>query len=350
VPTTGRARQGDDRGAARRLPESATYGDLVALARSLEDRGASDSEAGCLLGAGTSGGWVLAADLAPAVRPLPEPPQDHAEFLRAERGPVRVLTRWGGAGPRSAALAVATITSAVPPAPGSEGAVVFLVPEGALLRSTIGPAPPRAGAGPAPPEAPVPIAALGAALAALGLPAPRAPIVVAAEARTRLADVRAALRAVEATGAQVQLGVALPPGTALPADPVVAPDAAARGLCPNGLRDLPPDAAEGDIDVRALRAALGALSGTASRCLGTAGPAGSGGGRFELAVRLAPEGRVAEACATLDSAGDPALRACVLEAVRGLDLPRPSPAGFVDLAFPLVLSADATAVQRASCD
>jgi hypothetical protein len=199
-------------------------------------------------------------------------------------------------------------------------------------------------------ERPIALPALSAALAALGPPEARSPVVVAAEARTPISALRAALAAVEATGAKLQLGVALPPGTALPADPVLPPEAATRGLCPGGLRDLPQGAAEGDVDVRELRAALGALSRTASRCLGTAGPAGTGGGRFELAVRVAPEGRVSEACATRDSAGDPALRACVLEAVRALDLPRPAPPGFVDLAFPLLLVPDAAANQRASCE
>ena len=59
----------------RALPGSAVFGDLVEVARALDERRDSRSESGCLLRA-SPGAYRLEADLAVAVRPLPQAPEE----------------------------------------------------------------------------------------------------------------------------------------------------------------------------------------------------------------------------------------------------------------------------------
>ncbi|MFW5876139.1 MAG: hypothetical protein ACOCXM_05340, partial [Myxococcota bacterium] len=69
--------------AHRALGPAATFGELVAAARALDDAGAGDADAGCLLRSPptSAGGWRLEADLAVAVRPLPDAPANLASRL-----------------------------------------------------------------------------------------------------------------------------------------------------------------------------------------------------------------------------------------------------------------------------
>ena len=304
----------------RDLGAGATFADLVETARALDGQGDGDSDAGCLLrGAGS---WRLEADLAVPLRPLPAPVASLAQALRRHSGPVRVLSRWGQRGGGRRAVAVFTMT---PRTPG-QSALVFVGAEGLVLRSTDGAL-----------EATVTPAELGERLVDY------AEVVIPADAGTpldRLASVAAALPA-ETT---VAFGVLLPEDTRLP-EPLVPAEASEAGLCPGGLP--PTDEAEGRFDAASAAGALADLRGRLARCNEYRSGVGEAAGVLAVGFRIGPGGEVTQACATADAIGDPALRACALQAVQETRFA--DPGGVVDLALPLGFEADATARQQVLC-
>ncbi|MDQ3037735.1 MAG: hypothetical protein M3Y87_35405, partial [Myxococcota bacterium] len=116
----------------RALPPHATFADLAAAARTLDDHRDSESDEGCLIRA-SSDGYALAADLAVAVRPLPTPAEDLDARLSQTAGPVRVLTRYGGYGGDDAALGLVAIATTLPPTRGVALAL-FLTSQGVYAR------------------------------------------------------------------------------------------------------------------------------------------------------------------------------------------------------------------------
>jgi hypothetical protein len=145
---------------------------------------------------------------------------------------------------------------------------------------------------------------------------------------------------------EVALAVALPPGTRLPAR---APDSP-EGLCPKGLPEPASGEVEGSLGQDAVRTAVAPLRTAALSCALSAGGRALLGGRLTLALRVGKEGRATTACVVEDAIGEPLLRRCLISAARDLNLPAPSPAGFVDLHLPLQIALTGPSAQRASCD
>ena len=329
---------------ARALGATATFAELVRAARELEDRGEGNATAGCLLrGSGAVGeAWRFEADVAVAVRPLPAAWDDYDAHLRAHRGPARILSRWGQTRAEPYSLALATLTSTVPVDTTLPAAVVLLTDAGAYVLGTAQSS--------APVGAAVPTARLVEALRALQPGGAPAMIAVTAEAALPLASLREALAVLGELGVPIALAVPLAPDVRLPADPVASPDVAERGLCGRGLPEPPPSAVEGDLAQSVVVAALSPLRDAVARCMSNATGRAASGGRLDVTLRIGADGTVTEACAVRDDVLDPALRICVLEAARSLRFPLPSPSGYVDLALPLRLAADATLAQRPLCE
>jgi hypothetical protein len=310
-------------GVTRALAPDATYGDLVTLARELDGASRADSDAGCLLGPER-----LAADLALPLRPLPLPIVSLARALNRHSGPMRVLSRWGQRGAGRRAVAVFTMT----PRTSGEALLVFVGEDGVRLRATGGEA------GSPEPFADEALAErVGAARATIS-----GPVVLVADAGASLARVRTLLAALP-EDAVVALGVLLPEDTRLP-QPLV-PDDPEAGLCADGLP--PTDEAEGQFDVAAARAALAELQEKVTRCNDYRSGSGRDEGTITVALRLSDGGAVSAACASGDTVGDPALRACTLAAVREVRFP--DPAGVVDLAIPFRFEPSPLATQRPLC-
>ena len=327
----------------RELPAPGSFADLVRAARTLDERSEDASDAGCQLGRRRER-WYLAADLAVAVRPLPDAGDDFASRLDGDRGAVRILSRWGqlGEGERTAVVA---FTSAPPPPADSDALVVFVSADGARLRTTAG----EVDGGAA---GPFPIAEAEARVEALMSRAPTLQsVVVAAEGAVSLARLTELLSRLPArAAASLTLGVPLPAGARLPeALAATTPEASPEHTCPDGLPELPADAEAGELSAEALSSALAPIASSAGECVATAGPQGARGGQLTLLLRVAPDGSVQTACAQQDDLGDPSVLACLLERFRAARFSAPEPAGYVDAALPLRLSPDTRLRQSPLC-
>lgn len=318
----------------RALAPDATFTDLLRAARTLDDRRDQDSDAGCLLARAPSG-WRLAADLAVAVRPLANAPDDLDARLAAA-APVVVLSRWGRYGtPGDGMLVLNAVTSTLPPP--REPAVVWVVTaDGVYVRSTAAPSAREAGT---------------AEAARAALPADPGALFVAAAGSVSLARLAAVLAVVppELAG-RVALAVPLAEGVRLPADEGSSAGTEDNSRCPDGLPELAADAPIGDLRPDRIVASLGPLRQGAEICVGaTAGP-GAAGGRVVLAMRIGPDGVVNEACVIESAAPDPVLHECLARAARAVAFDAPSPPGFVDVQLPLVLASLPVQRQRALCE
>lgn len=316
----------------RALAADATFADLVQAAVRQDERRASDSEAGCLVRAATSG-FVLEADLSVAVRGLPAAPDDLADRARASGGRARVLTRLGGYGTASSLVAVAltTIAGASP----RRGALLVQTAEGVFLLGTEDP-----GA-----AEPLAIAAVVERLASMDV----ASVFVTADGRTSLSELLRLLAALPASLAgRVALATVLPEDAIAPAE--ASDDTATpHGAICEGLPSLADDAAVGELDTASLRAALGSLVPAGQACVATS--ASGLGGLVRVAFRIADDGHVREACVVEDETGDPTLRACLVDALMAMAFPRPT-GGSVDVELPLRLELqhDAAHHQRPVCE
>ncbi|MBX3273336.1 MAG: hypothetical protein KF729_23940 [Sandaracinaceae bacterium] len=317
----------------RALGPDATYTDLLRAARALDDLRDQDSDAGCLL-ARDGRGFRLAADLAVAVRPLANAP-DGLDARLAARAPVVVLSRWGRYGERAdGAFVLNAVTSTLPPR--EEPAIVWVITtDGVYVRSTAAPS----------------AAAAGTAEAArAALPARVGALFVAAAGEVSLARLASVLALVppELAG-RVALAVPLAEGVRLPEAPV-ASDEPDPSWCEDGLPPIDEDAPQGSLRPDRIVRSLGPLRDAAASCVGGASGPGAAGGRVALAMRIAPDGRVAEACVRERAAPDPALHACLVRAARAIAFEAPSPPGFVDVELPLVLAPLTAQRQRALCE
>lgn len=319
----------DASAAERSLAGDATYADLLDAARGLDQRRDTASDAGCLLGGGGDA-WRLAADLAPAIRPLPEADGDLDTRLSAGVGEVTVLTRWGPLGTGHAeGIALTAVTTTLPTA-SSSARVWFVTERGIYERSSDG------DVGATEPTAEPDVDGLST-------------LFIAAEAGlplSRLAEVLA--MAPPQLAGHIGLAVSLAEGTRLP-EPAAENAAEGVPICPEGVPPLAEEAPYGSLRADQLRSRLGPLRERAAICVSTATGPGAAGGRFDVAVRIDAEGAVQDACVQSDSADDPALRACLVRALRDLRFDAPSPPGVVDVALPLVLSPAAAQRQTPLC-
>jgi len=325
----------------RVLGAGATFGDLVAAARRLDDRREADSDRGCLLAGSAGAPWRLEGDLSVAVRPLPDAPGDLDERVpeAGDRGKVRVLTRWGQLDPAARDLVLVAFTS-TPPLRATSAVALLLTDRGVYLR--------HVGESPIEPFGPLSVDQAGARLqTSLGDAAP--PVFVTAETGVDLARLRTLLHWLpESVHGATALAVPLAPETRIP-------DPGARreddtGLCPDGLPDPPADAAEGTLSPEQLLGSLTPLREGSRACFDNATGEAATGGRLVVHLRVGPDGEVTEVCFPEDEVKDPGLRSCVAESARATRFPAPDPPGFVDAAIPLSFQPDDSLRQRPLCD
>ncbi len=305
---------------ARSLSAGASYADLVGAARRQDQLRDQDSDAGCLLRVGATP--RLEADLAAAVRPLPEVPP----ALSSRLGTVAVLTRYGAIGAPDAALGLVAFTTT---RPAAARARVLLVTRSALFR----------GATDASRFEPIEPAALAT------IDDGSSHVFVTAEAGVSLEALAEILGALPVTLAgRVGLAVALPEGTRLP---VVPPREELETAAVCELSPLP-DEAWGELDTAAIRAGVAPLAERASLCAGTTDGPGALGGRVVVSMRIDPSGRVTDACVTEDGTDDGVLRACLVRAARELTIGPPR-GGSIDVALPIRIEPGVSHRQVALC-
>jgi hypothetical protein len=316
----------------RDLASDATFAQLCDAAREQDRLRDQDSDAGCLLRR-RPGAFRLEADLAVAVRPLPEAEAD-LDPRMASTAPLRVLTRYGAYG-TSAEMGLVALTTTAPPRGAIEdavGLVLVLTDRGVYARRTDAP---FGAASPAP---------LSEVLASASVHEVST-IFVTAEAGLPLDGLFSTLAALppELAG-HVALASALPEGVALPERPTLDPGPPAP-LC-DGIAETDEPWSE-TVSGPALLERVASIRGSLALCVGASTGPGARGGRMELMVRLTRGGGVAEACIRADSTDDEPLRACILRVVRELTFP--DPAGQVIFAVPLVLEPGTAHAQTAVC-
>jgi hypothetical protein len=325
-----------DDGAPQRDPRllgpDATFADLVAAARALDDAGAGERTADCLLrSVPTDDAVRLEAQVTPAVRPLSSPP-DRIDAATAG-APLALLSPWGRAGSPDAVTVLVTFTDTPPM--GTPMAMA-LTHDGIRMMG-------RPGEG-QPPDAAL---SVEDALTFLEGHTGADVWVVTAAAGVPVRTLHDWLRRLPGDAPPVALAVPLPPGTRLPDEPQAAtPDAA---LCEGGLAPPAANTSQGDMDAAAARQALMPLHDALPQCA-SADPSIAGReARLGLYLRVGEAGQVVDACITADSVGSPWLRRCVLAAAMGLQFPRPQPAGVVDLALPVAFHLEVDPAPRPVC-
>lgn len=305
---------------ARLLSSGATFSDLVGAARRQDELRDQDSDAGCLLRRGPAP--RLEADLAAAVRPLPEVPPTLSSRLAG----VAVLTRYGALGSVDAPLGLVAFTTT---RPAASRARVLVVTRGGLFR----------GATDAPRFEPIERSALAT------IDDGTSHVFVTAEAAVTVEALAEVLAALPTTLAgRVGLAVALPESTRLPAR------AAAEGPDSVPLCELSPlpDEAWGELETPAIREGVAPLLERARLCAGTTDGAGALGGRVVVSMRIGPDGRVVEACVTEDETDDGVLRACLVAGARELVIGPPR-GGSIDVALPIRIEPGVAHRQVALC-
>jgi hypothetical protein len=323
---------------ARALGPGATFADLVNATRVLIRGGHNDSSAGCLL-ARDPGGFMLRADLMPALDELPEVPLELDAQLPRTLGPARVLTAWGPAGRAEPEIVLTSFTSL--PAESVHAPVVVLVLTDAGVYVRYGSAPVSDDGHALPIDT-----VIAHVLAAPGNA--DAVFYVSAEASVPLGTLAQLLHLLPADRS-VALALVLPAGTKLPTA-AAAPPAPSADMCADGLPELPESEAQGEIATNAIVGALEPLQAAARDCMDNANAAARAGGRLVLALRIARDGSVDRACTVKDAIGDAALTACVLSGARQLRFPQPSPSGSVDVQLPLSLAPLGPTAQRGMCE
>lgn len=315
----------------RSLRAGATWADLLALARRLDDRRADASEAGCLLRGDATRGFRLEADLAVTVRPLAQP---QAQAVAALSENVSIVSRWGAhhapATPETPRL-VGDFTLTRPWQAASRHVVVGIARERVVLID-----PGAAGADVAPRD-------LAAALRTRGA----THVHVIADADVALSRVANVLDELDTVGAEVALSVLLPEGARAPEPERAGGDG--PPLCADGLPDPGGDATPDTRELLAIRQSLGPLRQAAERCQSEAMSAGIGAVDVLLAFRIEPDGTVPEACVVEESRPAAALRRCLSGAARGIAFPVSAARGPLVLELPLSLRPSAGNAQRARC-
>src|SRR5262245_39372645 len=271
---------------SRFLPQTATYADVVDIARALDAANHTRSDASCLVRVGPHA--QLDADVLVGAKPLPEVPLALAPVLEKAAGPAAVVSAWGTSPGELPDVALVAFTSTTPRSAKWPAVSVIATAPGVFVRGA-------AQVLRAHPEA-LSIEAAGALLAQLPDPAV---VYVSAESSVALEQLVALLRSIP-NRFEVGLAVVLPKGTRLPA-----PAAPSSELsCPDGLPGPADTEAEGSLDPAQLRAALVPLRDAGLSCALSAGGRALQGGRLELGIRIGADGRPREVCTVNDSIGE----------------------------------------------
>ncbi|HKU43228.1 MAG TPA: hypothetical protein VJR89_33940 [Polyangiales bacterium] len=325
---------------SRFLPQTATYADVVDIARALDAADHTRSDAGCLIRVGPPA--QLDADVLAGAKPLPEVPIALAAALEKAAGPAAVVSAWGTSPGELPEIALVAFTSTTPrsakwpavavfaTAPGKlapDGSRVFVRGAAQVLRAH--------------PEA-MSVEAAGALLAQVPDPAI---VYVSAESAVGLEQLVALLRTIP-NRFEVALAVALPKATRLPTPAAPSSELA----CADGLPAPADSDVEGSLDRAQLREVLAPLRDAGLACALSTGGRALLGGRLELGIRIGPDGRPRDVCMVKDAIGEAVLRRCLVSAARSLQFPAPNPAGFVDVQLPIELALEGPAAQRALCE
>lgn len=311
--------------ASRVVKPTTTYGSLVDQIAELDRRGLAHSDEACLLSMSKgSDQWHLSADLAVAVRPLPEAPIDLDAQL-SNRQAASVLTRWGhlGAGAKGPLLAALTTS---PPSAREQALIIFVTDQGIYGRSS-NVAVPIGWDGALNPEQ------LGALLRKERekLSSSVDGIYITAERDITLEQVKRLLVDLTPLQVPVALAAALAKDTRQPPKK----EASSELLCPRGLPPLDPGTAYGTLEARQLQEARKTLQERAETCMEHASGTSAEGNTLNLTLRLDKSGRLIQACFVNDEIGDVGLRQCVNQALKEVRFPAPEPPGIVDINIPL---------------
>jgi len=303
----------------------------VRVVARLDETGNGHSTAACLLR--EENGLRLEADLTPAARPLPTPPERTTVDRTTHAAGVSVMTTWGNVTSDADDTVLLAFTTISPRAATAPVVAMFVTPHGVIVRA---PAPSEDSAvGPLSPDE------AGALLAQLAGPAT---VYVTADRDVEARSVFQLLKLVP-NRFEAALAVALPTGTRLPSPT----QDTQEGICTDGLPLAAAQATPGELSPSAAQLAVAPLRESALGCAVQAGGRAFLGGRLALMLRVGKDGRVHEACFSRDEIHEPLLRRCVISTVKELTFPEPTPGDFADLQVPLQLDLTGPAPQRVSC-
>jgi hypothetical protein len=316
-------------GDPRSLRANATFKDLVNLVNRLDQQGLDNSPDHCLLKkpASSDQPWLIKADLAVAVRPLPEPPAELASVVRDGSLPITILSRWGRLGDVPQSLALAAFTTD-PVANTLPSFVIFLTAEGIFLRA------PNSQNDALPKHA-LTIDTLAPVLAE-HVSGRDAVMYLTAEGAIPLSAFYETLASLPSGKSRIVIASPLPLNTRLPAQGSSSPSQ--NQSCPEGLPTAPDDSAEGSLATDAISDGINPLHQALEVCLSRSTVTASTSGKLTLALRIGREGRVERSCLMEDDVRDSTLTNCVLNAANQLIFPKPNPAGLVDVHLPLRVS------------
>ncbi len=292
------------------LPLDATFGELIATINQRPEA-ESDSPVSCILVPSSS--FKLDSPTAQAMRPLPPPPDDLDEHFDAVPDTVRLLTLWGQVGVEADRLVAVTFT--MTSAEQKRTLFSALTDRGIILRNDNlkGDAQTHA-----------------QALRALEKETPPpSHVVVSAEKNVPLRHIYAWLQTLHSfPELSVSLAVMLPEGTKVPEPPL---EHATELRCGESAID-----STGDVDVAAVQAEISKTTPTLAGCLSPG--RGSRGGTAAVQLSVSSTGEVDSVCIAEGSFDSAESERCVLDALRTIALPAPTPAGSrATLLLPLAL-------------
>jgi hypothetical protein len=326
----------------RLLSTDARFGDLIAAVNHLDQHDQHHSEKKCLLRRlpFNSERIALEADLAVAVRPLPDAPERLDKRLRTESGKIHVITIWDRIGVDASGIALVAFTTTSPASARLPAVALFLTDRGITIRQT--------DQIPEPNNKPIQLNQLASFLADIASQKNFA-LYVTADAQIPLSALYDLLSTLPYPQPEVALAVALAAGTRLPTQSKPSTRDTAV-WCPQGLPELKHDAPQGDIPRSDIVATVGAMREEAQQCLAAADGSAAGGGRVQVAIRVGASGSVERQCLIEDEIQNLALAKCILSTVSSLRFPPPNPSGSVDIHLPLRLTSQGISGQKPVCE
>ncbi|MBN1653018.1 MAG: hypothetical protein JXA30_04505 [Deltaproteobacteria bacterium] len=325
----------------RMLSVDSRFGDLIKTVNSLDRQDLHHSDQRCLLrhSAVTPGNWLLEADLAVAVRPLPEAPAELSRRLESVTGKIHLLTLWGRIGTEVGGIVLVAFTTTSPSSARLPAVALFLTERGVYLRHSDQDAEPTMQL--------LQLEDVGPSLAKIASQKAFT-LYVTADAATPISALYDLLQRLPYPRHEVALAVALAAETRLPAP--LAAETDSEVWCPDGLPLLLEDLPEGDMPRADIVAAIAAIRGKTQACVSSADASAAAGGRVVVAFRVGASGKVENRCLVEDDIKNLALAKCILSTLDELRLPPPNPTGPVDIHLPLRLSPEGISGQRPVCE
>ncbi len=326
----------------RLLDADARFGDLIATVNHLDQNKQQHSDKKCLLRRlpFTGERIALEADLAVAVRPLPDAPGQLDKRLQSESGKVHVITLWDRIGADASGIVMVAFTTTSPASARLPAVVLFITARGISIR--------HSDQTPEPNSEPIQLNELTSVLADIASRKEFA-LYVTADAEIPLGKLYELLATLPHPQPEVALAVALSAGTRLPTQSKPSTRDTAV-WCPQGLPELKHDAPQGNIQRSDIIAAVNAMREEAQECLSAADATAAVGGRVQVAIRVGVSGSVEKQCLIEDEIENLALAKCILSTVSALRFPPPNPSGPVDIHLPLRLAPQGISGQKPVCE